>query len=184
MTKQIREGISRKEFLKLSIKERRKILEEQANQLLKDCPEYPLTKQERLQESIAFKLFEFDGGTKECWDIEPKERKEYRYRALLLRQHLHSQGAVLKVERKLPLISEADVKEWNEATIDGIKTCQRFMVKAGYVATKPLIDGLSSPPTFRDGSALAFAEPLVCCPSCKKLPCRCPLIGSLYVEEG
>ena len=79
-------------------------------------------------------------------------------------------GAVLKVERKLPLISEADVNEWNEATLDGIKTCQRFMVKAGYVATKPLIDGLSSPPTFRDGSALAFAEPLVCCPSCKKEP--------------
>ncbi len=93
-------------------------------------------------------------------------------------------GVVLKVERKLPLISEADVKEWNEATIDGIKTCQRFMVKAGYVATKPLIDAVSSPPTFRDGSALAFAEPLVCCPSCKKLPCRCPSIGSLYVEEG
>ena len=54
-------------------------------------------------------------------------------------------GVVIKVERKLPLISEADVKEWNEATIDGIKTCQRFMLKAGYVATKPLIDAVSSP---------------------------------------
>ena len=57
-----------------------------------------MTKQEEIREGIAFKLFELDGGTKEYWDTDAKERKEYRHRALLLVKHLHSQGAVLKVE--------------------------------------------------------------------------------------
>ena len=53
---------------------------------------------------------------------------------------LAKEGVVRQVERKLPLVSEVDVIEWNDATRDGIKTGQQFMVDASYKATTPLVE--------------------------------------------
>jgi len=50
-------------------------------------------------------------------------------------------GVVIKVDRELPLVSEADVDEWCVATTNGIKVGQRFLIEAGYVAVEPLIGG-------------------------------------------
>ena len=57
---------------------------------------------EEIREGIAFKLYELDSGTREYWDVSPKDRKEYRYRAKLMTEHLHSEGVVIKVETWLP----------------------------------------------------------------------------------
>ena len=48
-------------------------------------------------------------------------------------------GIVIKVDRELPLVTEADVVEWSEAVKNGIKVCQHLMLKAGYTAWEPLI---------------------------------------------
>ena len=51
-------------------------------------------------EEIALKLWEFDGGTQQYWDADPKGRKEYRYRGKLMAEYLHSKGVVIKMGRK------------------------------------------------------------------------------------
>ncbi len=111
-----------------------------------------VTKQEKIREGIAERIWCFRRSVYELpkneWECLPDDGAAKRLTRAVAKEIMgfeDSQGVVLKVERKLPLVSEADVKEWNEATIDGIKTCQRFMLKAGYVATKPLIDAVSSP---------------------------------------
>ena len=50
-------------------------------------------------------------------------------------QYLHSQGVVLKVERKLPK------NDWtNEDMKRAWDIAQKFMLKAGYVAVEPLFE--------------------------------------------
>lgn len=57
---------------------------------------------EEIQEGIALKLYEIDGGTQGYWETSPKDRKEYRHRAKLMAEYLDSAGLVLKVEGWLP----------------------------------------------------------------------------------
>ncbi len=79
---------------------------------------------EEIREGIAFELFWIDGGAgdridaKVYWDTDEKARKEYRYRATLLVQHLHSKDVVIKVDIKAePRGSEIGVCEYFEPLI-------------------------------------------------------------------
>ena len=57
-----------------------------------------MDKQEEILEGIALKLYEFDGGTMGHWASLPRDRKEYRYRAKLMAEHLDSQDLVVMVD--------------------------------------------------------------------------------------
>jgi len=60
-----------------------------------------VNKQGEVREGVAIKLFTFDGGEVLRWLYnDEKERKEYRHRANKLLSYLHSQGVVIKIDRK------------------------------------------------------------------------------------
>lgn len=106
-----------------------------------------MTKQEKIREGIARDfLFEVWKEAKsseiESWDdvtwesLPEKHKTEYLKTAVSLLNYLHSQGLVIKVDRKLP--KRNWYKDWGgESGEAGYKLALEDMV--GYVAVKPLI---------------------------------------------
>ncbi len=127
--KEIRDGITPREAMKLPIEERRRIMGEQADTFIR---------QQRIH-GIAFKLYELDGGTQEYWDTSPKDRKEYLCRAKLMAEYLHSQGVVIKVDRELP--EKLFYWDTDKSTISFLKPpwLDEVVERAGYVAVEPIM---------------------------------------------
>ena len=119
-----REEISRRNFIRLPMEERRRILNEQAINYVGN----------ELIDGIAFVLFQFDGGTWEHWETDFKAQKEYCYRARLMASFLHSHGLVIKVEGELPDTYTSELGEYG-AVILGDGTYLEV------VPVEPLIGG-------------------------------------------
>ena len=98
-----------------------------------------MTKQEKIREGIKDMLSGWGIGN---WDIDHSAIDD-------LLNYLHSQGAVLKVDRKLPInpikithylglsMEEADTRQLEQDCF--VQVIQDQMFKAGYVTVEPLI---------------------------------------------
>ena len=76
------------------------------------------------------------------WEVHNRVAKE-------ITTYLHSQGVVLKVDRELPKLYEplTATKEQNDMVRLGYNSCKQDMLRAGYVATEPLVDTAAKEPS-------------------------------------
>ena len=105
-----------------------------------------MTSQEEIKEGVAQWL---SGYFKFGWQqLDDKQHQQKLDEAQSLLSYLHSQGVVIKIDKKLLLISLKDAEEhdtkWAESNFtDSLqefgKETQQNMLKAGYVAIEPLI---------------------------------------------
>lgn len=101
-----------------------------------------MTRQQKIREQMAKWLYwhevEIFGILQPLkWEDLPQIIKDGYYGvANGFLSKLHSQGAVLRVERELP---EPQVKVRGNYNV-GYYTCRLDMLKAGYVAVEPLVD--------------------------------------------
>ena len=118
-----------------------------------------MSKQEEIREKLAEYMYNTVCGI-EChgaggWgqtykdDATEEEKNDYRRYANTILSHLHSQGAVLKVDRELPITEKhiepiydehSNGERSSEYWIDVPSWAYEMMVRAGYVAVEPLIE--------------------------------------------
>ena len=98
-----------------------------------------MTKQKEIREGMRNILIDFANRKKSLLDAE-----DLTYLLSNLREYLHSQGVVIKVDRELPdcdvdcnvYATECDKCEYGHA----YHRAQRELGEAGYVAVEPLIE--------------------------------------------
>ena len=111
-----------------------------------------MDKRSEIREGIARKLLVFYWGTRTdkmpLWeDVNEFEQEDLLEDSKQILSYLHSQGAVLKVERELPenpwvedKMADYYTKLWRRHHYDGYNQAQQEVLKAGYKATEPLIE--------------------------------------------
>ncbi len=111
-----------------------------------------MTKQEEIREGIAKGLAHCD--IIEWEELTNENKQHYLSEADRIRNYLHSQGVVIKVDRELPNVSKSEFEEWcgshlvkdcGETTTMCEDYCRELAridkagYPAGFVAVKPLI---------------------------------------------
>ncbi|KKN62165.1 hypothetical protein LCGC14_0514440 [marine sediment metagenome] len=105
----------------------------------------PITKQEEIREGVAIWLYNYEmSGKHTSWSLwlDIEEDLKYHYRGCVneLMKKMDKQGVVLKVGRELPeYVGCVNVSDGFTKAI--AQEAQQDMLKAGYGAFEPLIEG-------------------------------------------
>ncbi len=104
-----------------------------------------MTRQGEIREEMAKRRYysgwiSVSGGIPSWEDRTEVEREYFREKIDDDFRYLHSQGVMIKVDRKLPDITNIGSPEYNDAFIDGVRKTGKAILEAGYVAVVSLIE--------------------------------------------